>query len=71
MPNKRIDILNKLFINLSRYNLTHLDKELFSNLTQLQELCLSSNNLTHLPKNIFDKLIFIKDKKNNLKRVGV
>jgi Leucine-rich repeat (LRR) protein len=38
-------------------NLTHLDKDIFKNLTNLQELYLYSNNLTYLDKDIFKYLI--------------
>jgi Leucine-rich repeat (LRR) protein len=40
-------------LNLSSCNLTHLDKDLFKNLTQLQKLELGQNKLTYLDKDTF------------------
>jgi Leucine-rich repeat (LRR) protein len=45
---------NVKLLYLYHNNLTHLDKELFSNLTQLQKLWFGhNNNLTHLDKDLF------------------
>jgi Leucine-rich repeat (LRR) protein len=40
-------------LDLYNNNLSNLDKDIFSNLTQLQKLYLSENNLTELNKHIF------------------
>ena len=47
---------NVKILNLTSNNLTELDKDIFSNFTQLQELDLSYNNLTELDKDIFSNL---------------
>ena len=47
---------NVIKIDLSYNNLTTVPENIFSSLTQLQELDLSNNNLTTLPDNIFNNL---------------
>jgi Leucine-rich repeat (LRR) protein len=44
-------------LDLSRNELTHLDKNIFKNLTQLQKLSLDKNNLTNLDKELFSNNI--------------
>jgi Leucine-rich repeat (LRR) protein len=63
---------NVMKLDLSWNNLTHLDKELFYNLTQLQELHLHFNKLTHLDKDLFSgltQLQILNLSENNLKHL--
>jgi Leucine-rich repeat (LRR) protein len=61
---------NVKYLNLNENNLTHLDKDIFTNLTQLQYLNLShNNNLTYLDKELFKyntQLQYLDLDRNNL-----
>jgi Leucine-rich repeat (LRR) protein len=48
-------------LDLSNNNLTHLDKNIFNNITNLQELYLGYNKLTYLDKDIFKNLTNLQD----------